>query len=104
MDRSRLGSEIRALRKRHSLTLRDVGEAAGVSYQYVSDVENGQANVTIEALESILSAVGGEAVITVVPAGQPCDMSVLARLAELIPRISPELLEGVILGLEARAR
>jgi transcriptional regulator with XRE-family HTH domain len=104
MDRSRLGTEIRALRKARNLTLREVAEVAGVSYQYVSDVENGQANVTLDALESILCAVGGEAVVTVVPAGQPRDMAALARLAELIPRVSPELLDGVILGLEARAR
>lgn len=49
----RLGSILQDRRIARSLTQRDLAERAGISQKYLGEVERGDANVTIEALEKI---------------------------------------------------
>ena len=55
-----LGATIRAERIRQGLTLREVAERAGVTYQYVAAVERAlpAANPTLFTVERILAALG----------------------------------------------
>jgi transcriptional regulator with XRE-family HTH domain len=114
MDRARLGMDIRALREARRLKQRDVAEAAGVTFQYVSDVEKGEANVTIGVLEKIATAVGADidVVVRSPEAANALDQALsqlppdraayVAKFAELARRASPDLLDGIIVGLQAR--
>lgn len=67
MERALLGSQIRNLRTARGLNQRSVAAEAGCTFQYVSDVENGQANVTIGVLDAIAASVGGLLVCEVLP-------------------------------------
>jgi len=53
---ARAGREIHALRKRRGCTLGHVAVASGLSRTYLSEVENGKANLTIGTLERIAQA------------------------------------------------
>ncbi|HUS25327.1 MAG TPA: helix-turn-helix transcriptional regulator [Candidatus Binatia bacterium] len=52
----RIGSRIRVLRKRRGLRLEDLASRAGISYQYLSGVENGKENFSIAVLDAIAHA------------------------------------------------
>lgn len=54
--RSELGNRIRARRMAMGLTLAEVSEAANLSLPYVSNLERGRGNPTLEALRSVASA------------------------------------------------
>lgn len=51
-----IGRCIRSLREERRLTLEQLASAAGISYQYLSGVENGRENFTISVLESLATA------------------------------------------------
>jgi transcriptional regulator with XRE-family HTH domain len=51
-----LGSRIRSRRKAAGLTLAEVAERAGLSLPYVSNLERGRGNPTLEALEALSTA------------------------------------------------
>ncbi|MEN8888448.1 MAG: helix-turn-helix transcriptional regulator, partial [Celeribacter marinus] len=51
-----LGTRMRALRHRMSMTLRQVSEASGVSVGYISQVERGNATPTLGTLNQIAQA------------------------------------------------
>jgi len=51
-----LGSCIRAVREQRGLTLENLAEKVGISYQYLSGVENGKENFTIQVLENVAQA------------------------------------------------
>ena len=53
---SRLGDRIRARRTAMGLTLAEVAEAAGLSMPYVSNLERGRGNPTLDALRSVAEA------------------------------------------------
>lgn len=53
-----VGSAIRARRLQRGLRLRDVAERAGISAQYLSEVERGRKDPSSEMLESICGALG----------------------------------------------
>lgn len=53
-----MGARIRAARKRRHLTLEEVGQLAGVSRSFVSQVENEVAAPSIETLRKIAKALG----------------------------------------------
>lgn len=55
-DAETLGTRLRARRKASGLTLAQVAEAAGLSLPYVSNLERGRGNPTIEALRAIAAA------------------------------------------------
>lgn len=60
MDLASLGRSIRREREAQGLTLRALGERAGVSYAYIGAIENAtnNGNVTVAALESIATGLG----------------------------------------------
>jgi len=111
MDREAIGQGIRSLRKTRKLTLREVAEKTGetseerLSYQYVSHVERGEANATYDALDRILEALNGESVCMVLGREQldATRLEALRRFAAVLPHVSPDTVDGVLLGLEARA-
>lgn len=89
---------------------RDVASKAGCTFQYISDVESGQANVTIGQLESIARALGAELVVDVregdaapLEAVAPEWRARIARIAELAPHAGVDMVDGIIIALEARA-
>ena len=51
--RERLGSNIRRLRVQKGLSLRTLGMMVGVDYAYLSNIENGRANATVNVLFKI---------------------------------------------------
>lgn len=51
-----LGAGIRALREQRSLSQESLSDRAGISYQYLSGIENGRENFTIQVLESLANA------------------------------------------------
>jgi XRE family transcriptional regulator, aerobic/anaerobic benzoate catabolism transcriptional regulator len=63
----RLAGRARALRKERGLTLRELGEAAGVSERFLVLVEGGSANVSVTKLDDIARALGTTAAALIVP-------------------------------------
>jgi XRE family aerobic/anaerobic benzoate catabolism transcriptional regulator len=57
----RLGERLRARRTEHALTLRELGERAGVSPRFLVSLEAGRANVSVARLEDIAGALGTRA-------------------------------------------
>lgn len=55
-DGTGLGSRIRARRTALGLTLAEVAERAGLSLPYVSNLERGRGNPTLDALRSVAAA------------------------------------------------
>lgn len=51
-----LGACIRAIREQRGYTLEDLSERSGISYQYLSGIENGKENFTIQILEGVADA------------------------------------------------
>lgn len=58
MDDKNLGARIRELRTLRGLSMRDLAKQAGVSAGYVSQIENGQANASLQVVRSIADAFG----------------------------------------------
>ncbi|MDE0613421.1 MAG: helix-turn-helix transcriptional regulator [bacterium] len=54
----RLGERLRARRKALGKTLAEVADGSGLSLPYVSNLERGHGNPTIEALRALASALG----------------------------------------------
>lgn len=52
-NRSRVGLNIRRLRKSKGLSQRDFGMMVGVDYSYISHIENGTANASVDLLSRI---------------------------------------------------
>jgi transcriptional regulator with XRE-family HTH domain len=55
---ARLGERLRVLRRRRALTQSALARLAGISRQYLSDIERGTAEPSIEILTTIASALG----------------------------------------------
>jgi transcriptional regulator with XRE-family HTH domain len=54
MERSEmLGARLRAIRKRHSYTLADVGAKTGLSVSFLSDVERGRTQPSLDTLDKL---------------------------------------------------
>ena len=52
----KLGDHLRSIRKERKLTLKDVSQHAGLSVPYLSDIERGVVNPSIETLRKIAKA------------------------------------------------
>lgn len=52
------GKKIRSMRKARGMTLAELGEAAGVSASYVSQIERGLCSVSLASLEQIAKSLG----------------------------------------------
>jgi transcriptional regulator with XRE-family HTH domain len=55
-----IGQAIRTLRTTANLSQEQVAEKAGITYQYLSAVENGKENFTVGILESLAAALGSK--------------------------------------------
>jgi len=53
-----VGQNVRALRRDNSMTRRELAEAAGISERYLGQLENGQANVSLNILNRIIAYFG----------------------------------------------
>ncbi len=53
-----LGRRVRELRKFRQMTTRDLGRSAGISSGYVSQIENGQANASLQVIRAIAKSFG----------------------------------------------
>lgn len=53
-----LGDEVRAIRERKGLTLRDCAEKAGISREALSGVERGTRYPSLRTLEALASCLG----------------------------------------------
>jgi transcriptional regulator with XRE-family HTH domain len=51
-----IGSQLRAMRQLHRRTLKELGERAGFSLQYLSDVERGRTMPSLKAFLAICEA------------------------------------------------
>lgn len=56
LNRLRVGALIAKARKRKGLTIRELADICGVSYQNITKIENGRYNVSIDILNKICSA------------------------------------------------
>ena len=54
--RSALGGNIRRLRQEQGMSLRQLGLMTGVYYQYISRIEKGEANPTVDTLDQLAGA------------------------------------------------
>lgn len=60
-----IGKTIRQLRESNSLSQEKLAERAGITYQYLSAIENGKENFTIGILETIAKALGNEVPVVI---------------------------------------
>jgi ribosome-binding protein aMBF1 (putative translation factor) len=51
-----IGDRIRTIRKENGLTQEQLAEMAKVHYRYISDIERGERNISIETLEKVMDA------------------------------------------------
>lgn len=56
MDKSKIGNQLKVLRKAKNMTIQELEIKVSISQSYISRFENGRANPEIEMLESILAA------------------------------------------------
>lgn len=56
----RIGKTIRSIRKAKNISMEEASFAADISYVYFSQIEHGDANLTINVLYQIASALGVE--------------------------------------------
>ncbi|MDA5109484.1 helix-turn-helix transcriptional regulator [Brevibacillus thermoruber] len=53
-----VGNQIRKIRKLKGMTQERLAERSGLSFSYISDVERGTRNISLESLGKIISALG----------------------------------------------
>lgn len=63
-NRKRIGSLIADERKRHGLSIRELADMCGVTFQNITKIENGKYNVSIDILRKICDALGVEITFT----------------------------------------
>lgn len=56
--REEAGRQLKEARKKAGLTLRDLAEKTGIAYNYISRVELGRHNVTLDTISAISNALG----------------------------------------------
>jgi transcriptional regulator with XRE-family HTH domain len=110
---SPLGSRVRARRQRRGWTLKDLAHHTGLSVPYLSDIERGNTNPTLETLTTLAAAL--EATVTdllgdqpTAAAGRPLSVSLqrfvrsddfsrrIERLARVANRPAEQLRQEVI--------
>jgi transcriptional regulator with XRE-family HTH domain len=56
--RKAVGQNVRTFRKRLDLTQEELAEKAGLHWTYISGVERGRYNVSLDSLETLAKALG----------------------------------------------
>lgn len=54
----KVGEQVRKIRKLKGLTQEQLAERSGLSFSYISDVERGTRNISLESLGKIIQALG----------------------------------------------
>lgn len=97
-----IGRTIRQLRESSGLSQEKLAERAGITYQYLSAIENGKENFTIGILETIAKALGNEVPVVIeqayanqlpVPVVEP---KFFIKKAILPPRLSIPHIEAAL--------
>lgn len=60
LSRLRIGQKIAELRQEKGLTVRQLGEISGVSYQNITKIEHGKYNVSIDLLTKVLNVLDSQ--------------------------------------------
>jgi XRE family aerobic/anaerobic benzoate catabolism transcriptional regulator len=80
-----LGARIRAGRQARELTLAQFAERVGLSRRFLTDLELGRANVSLQGLAKVADALAITPASLVAPDGEPSRRAELVRLVELVP-------------------
>ena len=64
LNRLRIGQKIAELRQERGLSVRQLGEMSGVSYQNITKIEHGKYNVSIDLLTKVLNVLDSQIEIT----------------------------------------
>lgn len=56
--RVRIGQQIAELRKKRGLTLKQLAEISGITFQNITKIEHGRYNVSIDILKKLCDALG----------------------------------------------
>ncbi|MBI5563134.1 MAG: helix-turn-helix transcriptional regulator [Deltaproteobacteria bacterium] len=97
-----VGRTIRILRESKDLSQEKLAERAGITYQYLSAVENGKENFTVGVLEAVALALGTELPLLIeqaYSAQSPVPTAIpkfFVRQAVLPPRLSIEHIESAM--------
>lgn len=106
-DRVLLGERLRRARKAEGLTLREVSVRTGLGYQYISELERGNGNPTLGALESIAAASGNTCEVVFEKAtGEKLkadDVLLLDELRRLLPAAPTDAKQAVLVMLRLTA-
>lgn len=106
INKQAIGAELRRLRARSGKTQRDIAPDVGVSYQYLSAVELGKENPTLDTLERFATAVGGSVEIRIIPPDavhlSQSDSNFIDTIAELPLHLVPiETKNAILLMLKS---
>jgi XRE family aerobic/anaerobic benzoate catabolism transcriptional regulator len=84
---ARLGARIRAGRQARGLTLAEFADAVGLSRSFLTDLELGRANVSLQGLGKVADALGVSSAALIAPDadGTARGRAGLLRLVELVP-------------------
>lgn len=58
MTRIELGQTLAEYRRQHNMTVRELADISGISYQNITKIEHGKYNVSIDILNRICQALG----------------------------------------------
>ncbi len=97
-----IGQRVRRLRRRHNLTRRQLSESTAISERYLGQLENGQANASINILHRIATRFG-ETVATLIPSSGAAAHD-HPRLADLVSGLTADEQETAYQLLAARLR
>lgn len=92
MDLSkRVGMNIRAIRKAQKLTIDELAEKCDFQAPYLSDIERGERNITLQTLNKILAALEVDAGSVLIPEGKATEA--LENTKNELLKISINILE-----------
>ncbi len=97
-----IGQRVRGLRREHSLTRRELAETTAISERYLGQLENGQANASINILHKIATRFD-ETVSALIPSNGAAPLS-HQPLADLLSNLSAPEQEAAFQLLRTRFR
>jgi transcriptional regulator with XRE-family HTH domain len=108
MKTTNLGATLKAHRKAAGLSMRELSRRAGISTAYISSLEQGTRNPTIDTLEALFGAMGQRLGIRVetgvddIPEAPPLNLA--SRMQAGFDSASPDLLAAMAKGIETAAQ
>jgi transcriptional regulator with XRE-family HTH domain len=74
-----IGAQVRALRRERGLTLKGLGERAGLSHPFLSQVERGLARPSVDSVQRIAHALGVPVAVLWAPPRRPDSVHIVRR-------------------------